>query len=60
MTIDSRWAALDDKSNPGQPLGPEIDRASAADLMELVTDNRRDHPMQVGVLLMLEKTPSLT
>lgn len=60
MTTDSRWAVLDDKGGPVQPLGPEIDRVSATDLMELAADSKADHPMQVGVLLMLEKTPSLT
>jgi len=60
VTIDSRWMALDDKSDPVQPLGPEIDRVSATDLMELAADDSGDHPMQVGVVLMLEKTPSLT
>jgi WS/DGAT/MGAT family acyltransferase len=60
VTIDSRWVALDDKDNPVPPPGPEIDRVSATDLMELAADDSGDRPMQVGVILMLEKTPSLT
>lgn len=60
MTTDSRWVVLDDKDNPGDPSGPEIDRVSATDMMQLAADRSDVRPMQVGVILMLDGTPSLT